>query len=181
MHLETERLIIRDWTLEDVNDMYAYAKNSKVGPMAGWAPHKNRVETKMVIEDMIKKKEAFAVELKENHKVIGGVGLHDKIPLEEWKDKRQREIGYVLHPDYWGNGYIPEAVRALICHGFNDLNLELIWCACYNNNDNSKRVIEKCGFKKVYGYWALTPLLEHDKTMSAYYSIHKEAFEKGEF
>lgn len=179
MYIETQRLIIRDWTLEDVNDMYAYAKDPRVGPMAGWKPHKNRVETKNIIEDMIKQQEAFAVELKEDHKVIGSIGLHKKVPLEKWKNYRQREIGYVLSPEYWGHGYIPEAVKAFISYGFNDLDLELIWCTCYNNNHNSKRVIEKCGFKKVYGYWAKTPLLKQDKTMSAYYWIRREEYDKG--
>ena len=37
--IETERLILRKWQLEDLDDFYEYAKNPNVGPMAGWEPH----------------------------------------------------------------------------------------------------------------------------------------------
>lgn len=40
--LETERLVLRDWRMEDVEDLYEYARDSEVGPMAGWEPHPDR-------------------------------------------------------------------------------------------------------------------------------------------
>ena len=39
--IETERLLLRPWRLEDAADMYAYAKNPNVGPNAGWKPHES--------------------------------------------------------------------------------------------------------------------------------------------
>ena len=46
---------------------------------------------------------------------------------------------------YWGQGLIPEAVREIMRHGFDDLNLEKMWCGYFDGNTKSKRVQEKCG------------------------------------
>ena len=51
--LETERLILRPWRLEDAADMYAYAKNPNVGPNAGWKPHESVEESKAILESWI--------------------------------------------------------------------------------------------------------------------------------
>ncbi|MDS2579133.1 GNAT family protein, partial [Streptococcus pneumoniae] len=56
------------------------------------------------------------------------------------------EIGYTLHPDYWGRGYVPEAARALIDLAFKDLGLHKIELTCFGYNLQSKRVAEKLGF-----------------------------------
>lgn len=144
--LETERLIIRTWELSDSADLYEYAKSDLVGPNAGWKPHKDEEESKGIIKMFLDGDETFAVELKTENKVIGGVGLHRRTPDESLKELEQREIGYVLNPFYWGNGYIPEAVKGLLDHGFNKMKLDLIWCGYFEGNNNSKRVCEKSGF-----------------------------------
>ena len=51
---------------------------------------------------------------------------------------------------FWGKGMIPEAVNEMLRHGFEDLNLQKIWCGYYDGNIKSKRVQEKCGF--IYQY-----------------------------
>ena len=56
------------------------------------------------------------------------------------------EIGYTLHPDYWGRSYVPEAARALIDLGFKDLGLHKIELTCFGYNVQSQRVAEKLGF-----------------------------------
>ena len=68
---ETERLIIRAWKETDLEDFYEYAKVDGVGQMAGWNPHQSVQESKTILEMFIKGKNEFALELKENHKVIG--------------------------------------------------------------------------------------------------------------
>ncbi|MFV8828999.1 GNAT family N-acetyltransferase [Alkalihalobacterium sp. APHAB7] len=64
------------------------------------------------------------------------MGLHDRKPDHNLVRLKQKEIGYVLNPEYWGRGIIPEAVKSLIKYGFNELNLDLIWCAHFNFNHN---------------------------------------------
>ncbi|WP_215142911.1 GNAT family N-acetyltransferase [Exiguobacterium qingdaonense] len=144
--LETERLILRAFTLKDAEDVYHYAKDERVGPMAGWAPHESIEETRDVIQLFIKEGDVWAIVLKETGKVIGSIGLHDRRPNPSIQHEAQREIGYVLSPDYWGNAYTPEAVQAMIRFGFEALGLERIWCGYFSFNDQSRRVVEKSGF-----------------------------------
>ena len=59
----------------------------------------------------------------------------------------EAEIGYWIGVPYWGQGLIPEAVREIMRHGFDDLNLEKLWCGYFDGNTKSQRVQEKCGFR----------------------------------
>ena len=73
--LETDRLIIRAWKETDLEDFYEYAKVDGVGQMAGWNPHASIQESKTILDMFIKEKKTFALELKDNHKVIGSLGI----------------------------------------------------------------------------------------------------------
>ena len=141
--LETKRTILRDWTQEDAADLYAYASNPKVGPMAGWKPHETLEESKEILSLFIKEKETLAIELKSAHKVIGSVGLHHRT-YAEFGDII--ELGYVLSENHWGQGIMPEVVQAVLSYAFMDCNYNRILVAHYSNNNQSKRVIEKSGF-----------------------------------
>ena len=59
--LETERLILRAWRLEDAADVFAYASGSRVGPMAGWKPHETLAETKELLRNFIEQDDTWAV------------------------------------------------------------------------------------------------------------------------
>ncbi len=174
--IETERLLLRNWKLSDSNDVYEYGRHELVGPNAGWPPHKSEEETREIIKMFIRDDDVLAVELKSQGKVIGGAGLHKRIPDESLKDLNQREIGYVLNPDYWGNGYIPEAVNGLLELGFTKMHLDLIWCGHFEDNLRSRRVNEKCGFHYRFKKERVLPLLNNRKVLTWYYSIGKEEY-----
>ncbi len=144
--LETERLILRPWRMEDAEDMYAYASTSKVGPMAGWKPHDSLDESKKILAMFIEEDDTWALELKETHRVIGSVGLHDSKRAELSYD---REIGYVISEDYWGKGIVVEAVKAVMAYAFSELQMNTLLVAHFSFNNQSKRVIEKLGFEYV--------------------------------
>ncbi|MCM3024450.1 GNAT family N-acetyltransferase [Heyndrickxia ginsengihumi] len=116
--LKTDRLIIRNWKLSDSTDLYEYAKSELVGPNAGWAPHKNEEESKEAINSFIENEDTYAIVLKNENKMIGSIGLHSRKPDDSLADLKQREIGYVLHPQYWGKEIMPEAVKRIIHYGF---------------------------------------------------------------
>ena len=80
--LETDRLILRAWKETDLTDFYEYAKVDGVGQMAGWSPHTSIQESKIILDMFMKEKNVFALELKNNHKVIGSLGL-EKISLKK--------------------------------------------------------------------------------------------------
>ena len=172
---ETKRLLLRNWTIEDSADMFEYAKSDLVGPDAGWPPHGSEAESKKIISNFIKDDDVLAVVLKSENKVIGSIGLHDRKPDEKITLK-QREIGYVLNPAYWGNGYIPEAVQGLLALGFNDLGLDLIWCGHFEGNDKSRRVIEKSGFNFKFTVNEVKPFLNNKLVKEHYYNITREEY-----
>ena len=147
--LETERLVLREWTLDDLDDFFEYAKNPDVGPRAGWFAHKNKEESLEILQRFIQDKKTFAIVYKENNKVIGSLGIEKYGAVEklsEFFDYQGREIGYALSKDYWGRGLMPEALRAVIDYLFNELNLDFLLCGHFDFNNQSKRAQEKVGF-----------------------------------
>ncbi len=146
IRIETERLILRPWAESDLEDLYAYASVEGVGEMAGWVHHKSMDESRMILSSFIKHKKTLALELKENGRVIGSLGLEEPEPDPE-PEKLGREIGYVLSRDYWGRGLMPEAVSAVIDFCFRVLNYDYLTCGHFLRNDQSRRVVEKSGFR----------------------------------
>ncbi|MBQ1868893.1 MAG: GNAT family N-acetyltransferase, partial [Treponema sp.] len=73
--METKRLILRKWKDDDAEELYKYASNPDVGPIAGWPPHKSIKESRDVIKNVFNGKEAYAICLKEDGKAIGAIEL----------------------------------------------------------------------------------------------------------
>jgi len=142
--LYTERLILREFYISDVADMFDYAKNPNVGPNAGWKPHRNIGESFLVISELTESNDVWAIVYKKNNKVIGSIGLHKDMKRY---NQKARMIGFVLNEDYWGQGLATEAAKFIIKYGFEVLDLDMISVYHYPHNNRSKRVIEKCGFK----------------------------------
>ena len=57
-------------------------------------------------------------------------------------------MGWILHMNYWKRGYMPEAVRALLKYGFEELSLHRMCASCNADNYGTYRVMEKCGMRK---------------------------------
>ena len=148
--LETDRLILREWKETDVNDFFEYASVDGVGQMAGWQPHKSIDESATILKMFIDGKKSFAVVLKENNKAIGSIGI-EKLSTEisGYENLVGRELGYVLNKDYWGQGLMPEAVKAVINYCFDTIGCDYLQCSCSPVNTQSARVMEKCGFRFV--------------------------------
>ena len=146
IRIETERLMIRPWLESDLADFYEYASVDGVGQMAGWKPHESMEESKTILGYFINDKRNLALELKENGKVIGSIGLEVMYPDPIEGESYGRELGYVLSKDYWGRGLMPEAVKAVIDYCFDVLHYDYLTCSHFLRNDRSRRVIEKTGF-----------------------------------
>lgn len=144
--LKTERLILRPWKKEDLEDFFAYASADGVGQMAGWTPHQNKQESQQILDSFISKKRTFALEYQ--GKVIGSLGIeeYDEKKFPELAELKCREIGYVLAKDYWGRGLMPEAVKEVIRFLFEEVDLDVILCGHFLSNHQSHRVQMKCGF-----------------------------------
>ena len=141
--LETDRLILRMWRPEDVDDFYEYAKHPEVGLNGGWPPHTSRDISAEVIQYFIETNDIWAIVWKETDKVIGSVGLHadNKRP-----NISVRELGFVVSADYWDRGIATEAAQRAIAHAFEDMELDLVSTYHKSFNARARRVVEKCGF-----------------------------------
>lgn len=146
MMLETERLLLRPWRESDAEDLYRYASDPEVGPIAGWPVHTSIENSREIIRDVFSAEETYAVCLKGDRRAIGSIGL---IPPEQTQvaaPPTEMEIGFWIGVPFWGRGYIPEAVREIQRHAFEDLSCTALWCGYYDGNEKSKRVQKKCGF-----------------------------------
>lgn len=149
--LETERLILRGWKDEDASSLFKYASDDRVGPAAGWLPHKDENYSRAVIRTIFAKDEVYAICLKgQGNKPVGSIGLTLNGSPERPLNKGEAELGYWIGYPFWGRGLVTEAAKELIRHGFEDIGLERILCGYFDGNDRSRKVQEKCGFKYLY-------------------------------
>lgn len=163
--LETERLILRPFTEEDAEGLYAYASHPEVGPWAGWKPHDSVAESLRVIRDIFLPSDTMAVIRKADGRLIGSAGFVGKHRTE--LGTPSEEVGYSLARDCWGQGLIPEAVEAILRHSFVDLGYAAIWAAYYDGNRKSKRVMQKCGM--TYRLSRVEPVEQLGETRLAHY------------
>ena len=144
MILETDHLILRPWVEDDAEELYKYAKDPDVGPMAGWPVHASVENSREIIRAVLSAPETYAVCMKETGKPVGSIGLH-RNDLATQDD--EYELGYWLGKPYWGQGIIPEASREVLRYAFEDLGMNRIWCGYYDGNEKSRRVQVKLGFE----------------------------------
>lgn len=152
VRLETPRLILRPWRETDLQDLFAYASVPGVGEMAGWPHHETLETSRRVLEGFLADGDVLALEYRANGRVIGSLGVHEANFSEQWASYRPlkaRQLGYVLAREYWGQGLMPEAVRAVLLWLFDEVGLDAVTIGHFTFNDRSRRVIEKCGFQWV--------------------------------
>ena len=144
--LETQRLLLRPFEESDLHDFYHYAKDRDVGPNAGWPPHETQAQTKEVILRFMAEDNVYALEEKSSHRVIGSLGIH----RDSRRDRSDtiRMIGYALGKDWWGKGYMTEAVERVLQFLFEEKEMEMVTVYHFAFNQRSQRVIEKCGFHR---------------------------------
>lgn len=145
MALTTERLTLRPFQEDDVEALYAYSKDEEVGRNAGWKPHESLLESSDILHLVfLNQSSVWAIERKSDRRLMGSIGL---ITDSARQYGSARSLGYALGVDYWGQGYMTEAVRAAVRFGFGQMGLDLISATCYPDNPASRRVLEKCGFQ----------------------------------
>ncbi len=146
MIFRTERLILRPWNEDDAESLFEYAKDLRVGPIAGWPEHTSVENSRDIIKNVLSARETYAVCLKEDNRAIGSIGLIQPMQSHTQAAEDELEVGYWIGVPFWGKGYIPEAVCRLQEYAFEELNCKAMWCGYYDGNDKSRRVQEKCGF-----------------------------------
>lgn len=175
--ITTPRLLLRNITLDDAQDMYECSRGENVGINAGWEPHKSIEETRGFIKAIFADEPySFGIILNETGRLIGSVGL---IADGKREYDGARMLGYSLDERYWNRGIMTEAAQAVIKFGFEQDGIEIISAYCYPYNKASQRVIEKCGF--MYEGTLKKAELRYDGALldNYCYSITKEEYRKG--
>ena len=145
--VETDRLYLRQRTSADAEDIFAYARLPEVSVPAGFPAVETLADELYYIEHIYPSNLAkenipsgYGITLKGTDKVIGSIDFPHR------HGDKTLEIGYLLHPDYWGQGIVPEAGRAMLKVGFELLGLDKIILICYDYNKQSQAVARKLGF-----------------------------------
>ncbi|MFA5486004.1 MAG: GNAT family N-acetyltransferase [Bacilli bacterium] len=148
MKIATKRLILRPFTLNDVDAVYQYAKKPSVTRFMFWGPSTHE-ESKTFVENVVLQNDNparlnhdFLVTLKDGT-VIGACSLI-------FKDfNNPPSLGWVYDDLYWNNGYGTEVGKALLAYAFKTLNLKKVYATCHKENIGSARIMEKIGMRFV--------------------------------
>lgn len=144
--INTERCLLRAWKKSDIQELEKIFCSAEIAHMAGFKV-KNAKDVPKLLEIFIRdsKDSLWAIADKKNNKAIGWIEIHNNQDVSS----HTKEIGYCLEKSYWGNGIMAEAVRAVIEEVRELGEVERLVCSHFDYNNQSKRVIEKCGFT----YW----------------------------
>ena len=147
--IETARLILRPFRIEDAEDMYEnWASDSEVTRFLTWPAHGSVEVSRMLLNDWIPRYADggffnWGIEWRETGRVIGNISV---VRLDE--SAESAEIGYCLSRAFWGRGIMPEALRAVMDYLFHTTGVGRV-AACHDvNNPKSGRVMEKAGMKR---------------------------------
>lgn len=156
--MTTSRLTLREMKLTDSSDMYEYAKRSEVTRFLLWREHPNEAYTKNILKRI---RMHYRSNSYYDWAIIYNGSENDDVTLADYRghmigtcgfasvdtENNVGELGYVLHPIFWGNSIIVEAAKRVIDYGFNELGLNRIEARYIIGNTASRRVMEKLGMK----------------------------------
>ncbi len=144
MNIETERLYIRPFIMDDVYDMHELFVQTEVMQSVGLAPAFTTIEESSDrIAKWITYGTHFAIVLKETSIVIGYVAIK---PDSEEGCKDTRELGFALNHKYQHQGFMTETIKSVIEY-LEVKGITFVWACCFKENVESKNLIERLGFE----------------------------------
>jgi RimJ/RimL family protein N-acetyltransferase len=149
MHIETERLVLREFREDDLPVMLAYWRDPRYQRF-----NPAFVDLEGFVSDLVamfiasqteepRLKRQLAITRGPDDKLIGNCGIRINNP-----DLGEANIGYELDPREWGHGYATEAAHAIVAFGFDELLLHRIWAECVADNTGSARVLKRLGMRR---------------------------------
>ena len=147
--LETKRLVLRQITMADAENLYSFFSDREVMRYYDCEALSSTDEARSLIQrysDWFEKQSGFRwgiTHKTESHSIIGTCGL-----FGWYKPARIATLGYELSRAYWRRGIMSEAVRELLVYGYRDLNLNRIRATVVPDNVASARLLERLSFKK---------------------------------
>jgi RimJ/RimL family protein N-acetyltransferase len=148
MIIKTDRLILREITVDDLPAVHAYQNDPLYLRYYAWE-HRTEDDVRSFLQMLIdlrheepRRRFQLAITLRGDDTCIGNCGIRRKD-----HNDFEADIGYELNPRHWGRGYATEAARALVAHGFAEMGLHRVSAWCVADNAGSRRVLEKCGMQ----------------------------------
>ena len=146
--LETENLILRPFKDGDVDDYFGVLDSPEVRRWLHIPESLDRSDAWQQMAWFVGQWELrgtghWALEEKKSGQFVGRAGLH-RPERHDWPGV---EVGWLLHPDYWGRGYATEAGGAAVHYGFEDLQVDKLFSCILPENHRSQAVAKRLGFE----------------------------------
>ncbi|MCH2192700.1 GNAT family N-acetyltransferase [Kordia sp.] len=176
IHIETERLIIRDLTEQDLDGMFAMDSDPEVHKYLGNKPIKEKAEALKYIKSAQQQYVErgigrWAMELRETGEFIGWCGLRLYTDYTFNNRTNFHDIGYRLRREFWGNGYATEASVACLRYAFQNLKLDAVYGITEMGNAASHRILLKIGLNYIEDFY-----YEPEDMMLRWYEHKKENY-----
>ena len=145
--LKTKRLIIREFKLSDLDDYIVYESDPTIYYYQPNTSFQTREDFESDLKELIERyhtpkyMKAWAIELKEEKKVIGAIYISRLSPGNKFC-----ELGWSLHQNYRGKGYAFEATSNFIDYLFSSTDLHRISINIWKGNIESENLAKKLGF-----------------------------------
>ena len=142
--LETERLILRPLSINDLQDVFKWTGDPRVNKYMIYPLYKNVDEGREWLESLYQdeKKLDYGFVLKSTGQLIGSGGLYYHEDIDVWS------VGYNIAYDYWNNGYTPEAIKCILEYAQSKYKVRAIAGTFAIGNEGSRRVMEKLGISR---------------------------------
>ena len=144
--MESPRIILRRWTLDDAATLYRFASDPEVGPRAGWEAHSSIDVSRRVIAEVFDNPTTWAIVLKSCGLPIGAIGYGPSCDSGLPSLPGEPTVGYWVARQYWGQVICTEALRLMIDHVARTTDIRSLVSGHFIDNPASGRVMEKCGF-----------------------------------
>lgn len=176
--LETERLLLRPFTMDDAELMFRnWASDPEVAKFLTWPVHESVDATRSLLQIWTEKYAAlnnyqWAVELKEIQEPIGSIAA-----VKTDDQTESASVGYCIGRNWWGQGITAEALRAVLAFFFEEVGMNRVSASHDPRNPNSGKVMRKSGMA-YEGTWRAAGRNNTGICDESWYSVLKGDFEK---
>jgi len=173
-HIETERLILRELRITDLEGMFELDSDPEVHKYLGNKPVKNRAASEKILENVLNQyKERgigrWAVINKSTNEFMGWSGLRLNTEYNMNGFTKYYDVGYRLIKRFWGHGFATESSKTAIDYAFNVLKLEVLYGITEIGNQASHNVLLKIGLKYIEDFY-----FEEEQLNLRWYKIKKD-------
>ena len=150
MTITTNRLVLRNWELDDATQLYEYAKREDFGLYSDVEPHSSIYESISFIKSWLNEKDYYAIYKKDENVLIGGIIIITNEFSNLTKEDDECEIAFWIAKEHKNKFcFLEEAIKAIIIRAFDALNMNSVWFEYFEEDKESKRIQEYLRFVEI--------------------------------